>query len=211
MIQHGLAVPPGRAGRLWLQRRLETARRGADLLDRKLRILQGEVARLRESTAETSGAWEQEQADAEQWLLRAGLLNGQRAIRLSADRAPAEVRISYAVMMGVRFPSDVTVGLPPAAVIWESSVLTEARQAHRAALVAAVHHAVAAEALRVMEAEALVTRYRLSAVRDRWIPRLERALAEVTLAIEEQERTDAARLRLAIGTPGSGGDARRPG
>ena len=40
----GLAVPPGRAGRLWLQRRLETARGcGADLLDRKLRILQGEL------------------------------------------------------------------------------------------------------------------------------------------------------------------------
>jgi len=199
MIQRGLSVPPGRAGRLWLQRRLETARRGADLLDRKLRILQGEAGQLRESTAKTARAWDREQADAQQWLLRAGLLNGQRAIRLSADRSPAEVRVSYAVMMGVRFPADVTVDVPAEAV-WESPVLTAARQAHRTALVAAVRHAAAAEALRVMEAEALATRYRLSAVRDRWIPRLERALAEVTLAIEEQERTDAARLRLAVGS-----------
>jgi V/A-type H+-transporting ATPase subunit D len=199
MSQRALAVPPGRAGRLWLQRRLETARRGADLLDRKLRILQGEVGRLRESAAQTAAAWDRRQAEAEQWLLRAALLNGQRAIRLSADGVPADVRISYSVTMGVRFPADATVVLPPSAV-WESAVLTVARQAHRTALAAAVRHAATAEALRVMEAEALATRYRLRAVRDRWIPRLEQALADVTLAIEEQERTDAARLRLAEGS-----------
>jgi vacuolar-type H+-ATPase subunit D/Vma8 len=34
-------------------------------------------------------------------------------------------------------------------------------------------------------------------VQDRWIPRLEQALADVTFALEEQERADAARLRLA--------------
>ena len=55
-----------------------------------------------------------------------------------------------------------------------------------------------------MDAEALATRYRLNAVRDRWIPRLERAPAQLTLAIEEQERSDAARLRLAAGSPRSG-------
>jgi V/A-type H+-transporting ATPase subunit D len=76
-----------------------------------------------------------------------------------------------------------------------------ARQAHRAALAAAVRHAAAAEAERVIEAETVATRHRLRAIRDRWIPRLERALAEVTFAIEEQERADAARLRLAAGTP----------
>lgn len=97
-----LAVPPGRAGRLWLQRRLETARRGADLLDRKLRILQGEVGRLRESAAQTAAAWDHDQAEADQWLLRAALLNGQRAIRQSADGVPADVRISYSITMGVR-------------------------------------------------------------------------------------------------------------
>ena len=77
-------------------------------------------------------------------------------------------------------------------------MLTVARQAHRAALAAAIRHAAAAEALRVIEAEVLATRYRLRAVRDRWIPRLEQALAEVTFALEEQERSDAARLRLTV-------------
>lgn len=191
-----LVVPPGRAGRLWLQRRLGTAHRGADLLDRKLLILQGEVSRLRETAARTAADWEGRHADAGQWLLRAGLLEGQRAIRLSADAAFAEVTISYAVSMGVRYPADAAFAAPPVAT-WDSPVLAATRQAHREALAAAVRHAAAAEALRVIQAEALTTRYRLRAVRDRWIPRLEQALAEVTLAIEEQERSDAARLRLA--------------
>ena len=94
-------------------------------------------------------------------------------------------------------PADATFAVPPSAT-WESAVLTAARQAHRAALAAAVRHAVAAEALRVIEAELLATRHRLRAVRDRWIPGLEQALAEVTLALEEQERSDAARLRLSL-------------
>lgn len=42
----------------------------------------------------------------------------------------------------------------------------------------------------------LDTRYRVRVIKDRWMPQLERALAEVTLAIEEQEIADAARLRL---------------
>jgi vacuolar-type H+-ATPase subunit B/Vma2 len=80
---------------------------------------------------------------------------------------------------------------------WDSPALTATRQAHRAALAAAVRHAAAAEAVRVIEAEALATQYRLRAVRDRWIPRLEQALTDVTFAIEELERADAARLHLA--------------
>jgi len=191
-----LAVPPGRAGRLWLQRRLGTAHRGADLLERKVLILQEEVSRLQETAARTATDWQGRQADAGQWLLRAGLLEGQRAIRLSADATFAEVTISYAASMGVRYPADAALSVQPAAT-WDSPILAATRQAYREALAAAVRHAAAAEALRVIQAEALTTRYRLRAVRDRWIPRLDQALAEVTLALEEQERSDAARLRLA--------------
>jgi V/A-type H+/Na+-transporting ATPase subunit D len=209
MSRPGLAVPPGRAGRLWLLRRLETARRGADLLDRKLRILQGELSRLAESAAQSAAEWDRAQAGADRWLLRAGLLDGQRAIRLSADGSFAQVTISYASIMGTRFLAGAACIIPPAAA-WDGPVLAAARQAHRAALTAAVRHAAASEALRVMEAEALATRYRLRAVKDRWIPRLEQALAEVSLAIEEQERADAARLRLAAATA-VGGPERRTG
>lgn len=196
MSTPGLAVPPGRAGRLWLQRRLETARRGADLLDRKLRILQGELARLRDSATRAAAEWDRCQADADHWLLWAGMLSGQRAIRLSADSLSADVTITYASSMGVRYPAGAACTIPPPTA-WDGPALAAARQAQRAALTAAVRHAAAAQALRVIEAEATATRYRFRAVKDRWIPRLEQALGEVTFAIEEQERADAARLRLA--------------
>jgi V/A-type H+/Na+-transporting ATPase subunit D len=51
--------------------------------------------------------------------------------------------------------------------------------------------------VRVLDDEVRATRYRLRAVQDRWVRRLEQALAEVTFTLEEQERADAARLRLA--------------
>ena len=137
------------------------------------------------------------------------MLDGQRAIRLAADSLFADVTISYDSSMGVRYPAGATCTIPPPAA-WDGPALTAARQAQRAALTAAVRHAAAAEAVRVIEAEAVATRYRLRAVKDRWIPRLEQALAEVTFAIEEQERADAARLRLATRTV-TGAPARRAG
>jgi len=196
MSSRRLAVPPGRAGRLWLQRRLAVARRGADLLDRKLQVLRRELDQRRGWEASAAAEWQRRQADADSWLLRAALLGGERAVRLAAADTFAEVTISYAATMGVRYPADAacTTPLPAGA---DGPALTAAREAHRAALAAAVRHAAAAEALRVLEAETLATRYRLRAIRDRWIPRLEQALGEVTFAIEELERADAARLRLA--------------
>jgi V/A-type H+-transporting ATPase subunit D len=194
----GFTVPPGRAGRLWLTKRLAVARRGADLLDRKLRILLRETSRLTDVAARTAAEWDRCCADAERWLLRASMLGGERAIRLAVGDSAADVTISYAVTMGVRHPDGATCRIPASAT-WDGPALATAREAHGRALEAAVRHAAAAAALRAVEAETLATRYRLRAVRDRWIPRLEQALAEVTLALEEQELADSARLRLAAG------------
>ena len=108
-----LAVPPGRAGRLWLTRRLAVARRGADLLDRKLQVLRRELDRRRDSAARAAAEWEHRRADADGWLLRAALLGGERAIRLAAADTFAEVMISHAATMGVRYPADATCATPP--------------------------------------------------------------------------------------------------
>ena len=83
------------------------------------------------------------------------------------------------------------------AATWDSPVLARARQAHCAALAAAARHAAATASVRMIDEEVRVTGYRLRAVQDRWIPGLEQALADVTFAIEELERADAARLRVA--------------
>ena len=203
MSRLGFTVPPGRAGRLWLTRRLAVARRGADLLDRKLRILREETRRLRDAAARTAADWDRCCADAERRLLRASMLGGERAIRLAAGGSVADVAITYTATMGVRHPDAATCRISASAT-WDGPALAAAREAHGRALEAAVRHAAAAEALRIVEAETLATRYRLRAVRNRWIPRLEQALAEVTLALEEQELADSARLRLAArsGVPG---------
>lgn len=199
-----LAVPPGRAGRIWLLRRLETSRRAADLLDRKLRILQSELARLQAAAAETAAQWDRCQAEARTWLLRAALLGGERAVRLAGDGQVADVRVSYETTMGIRYPATAACTVPPA-LTWDSPVLAGARQAHRAALAAAARHAAATASVRLVNDEVRVTRYRLRAVQDRWIPGLEQALADVTFAIEELERADAARLRLASARARSSG------
>ena len=213
MSRLGFTVPPGRSGRLWLTRRLQVARRGADLLDRKLRILQAELDGRRAAAARTAAEWERCCADAQRSLLRASMLGGERAVRLAAgggaveggavEGGAAEVTISYQVTMGVRHPADASCQIPAPAG-WDGPAIAAARQAHGAALAAAVRHAAAAQTLRIIEAETRTTRYRLRAIKDRWIPRLEQALAEVTLALEEQELADAARLRLASARPGLG-------
>ncbi len=195
-----LSVPPGRAGRLWLERRLAVAYRGADLLDRKLRILAAELDGLRAAAAATGQEWQQRSREAERALLRASLLGGQRSVRLAAGQEFAEVTVSYTVTMGARHP-DGTECVVPGPATWDGPALAAARQAHAAALAAAVRHAAASAAVSVIEAETAATRYRLRAVRDRWIPRLQEALTQVEFVLEEQERADGARLRQALRQP----------
>ena len=196
MTQAKLAVPPGRSGRIWLVRRLETARRGADLLDRKLRILQAELLRRQAAAADAAARWEHCQAEARGWLVRLTFLSGERAVRLAASGQAADVAVSYETTMGIRYPARVACSCPPAGT-WDGPVAAGCRDAHRAALAAAAQHAAAAAAVAAVDSEARATRTRLRAIEDRWIPRLERALAEVTFTLEELERADAARLRLA--------------
>jgi V/A-type H+/Na+-transporting ATPase subunit D len=121
---------------------------------------------------------------------------GQRAIRLAGTDTPAEVDVGYAVTVGVRHPAAITCTFP-APESWTGPTLATAGQAHQASLEAAARYAAASAALRIMEAGTAATRQRLRAVRDRWIPLLERARDELALAIDEQERADGARLRLA--------------
>lgn len=125
-----LAVPPGRAGRLWLDRRLATGRRAADLLDRKLRILQSELGNLRAAAAAADLEWRQQSAEADRRLLLAALLGGERAVRLATAPGYADVQIGYAVTIGVRHPSDGSCTPPPGPDPWAGQPVEQARAAH---------------------------------------------------------------------------------
>lgn len=193
-------LPPGRAGRVWLQRRLEVARRGGDLLDQKLRLLHTERQRLTLLTERTAAAWQEAAQEADRWLLRGALLGGQRGIRLAAQEALADVEVTWTYLMGVRYPSEARFTAPPvepAEAPPDNAALVGAREAHARAADAAVAHAAAEAALRVVQAEELATRRRLRAIEDRWMPRLQEALAQIQLGLEEQEHAEGLRLRWA--------------
>ena len=185
---------------MWLQRRLAVAERGADLLDQKLRLLHAERQRLSVHAERTGEAWQAAAQEADQWLVRGALLGGQRGIRLAAHPGMADVEVAWTYLMGVRYPSEVRCTPAPSesgASPPDNAALVAARDAHRRAVEAAVTHAAAAAALRVLEVEEVATRRRLRAIEDRWMPRLQQALAQIQLGLEEQEHAEGVQLRWA--------------
>src|SRR5690349_558347 len=108
-------VPPGRAGRLWLIDRLRSGRLAASLLDRKLAILRIEQQRLRLRADQTRERWQERWRQADVWAVRAALVGGERELRLSAPADPVEVTISWASVMGVRYPTATECLTPQAA------------------------------------------------------------------------------------------------
>jgi V/A-type H+/Na+-transporting ATPase subunit D len=193
-------VPPGRAGRLWLRGRLDTARRGVALLDRKLRILRAEQDRLRLLAERTEAEWQVCCRNAQAWLTRAAMLGGEREIRLGTPAPAAEVDLVWGTVMWARYPVQaVCRPAEPTATDRApgTAALADAADAYRAALRAGVAHAAALEGRRVVDTEVVETRRRLRALSDRWIPRLEAALAQLTRQLDENERADAVRMRWA--------------
>lgn len=192
-------VPPGRTGRIWLQRRLLLARHAASRLDQKLRILRTEQAHAALLLEHTRPVWEERCREAETWLLRAVVLGGQAAVRPSSTPL-ADVSLAWTTSMGATYPTDSACVIPepdPRLATAPSSAVIEATAAYRRALDAAVRQAVAERAAQAIDAEVAATRQRLRGVQDRWIPRLETALTELGLTLDEAERAEGVRLRWA--------------
>jgi V/A-type H+-transporting ATPase subunit D len=184
---------------MWLRRRLATAGRGREQLDRKLRILVPELQRRHLHAERARADWVAACAEARTWLLRAVLLGGEDAVRGAVADRPAEVDISWATTMGLSFPAGVRVTLPDAA--WATpaanAAVGPAARAFATALRAGAASAAADEAVRRVQAEIEVTRRRVRALDKRWLPFLESALAERELVLEQAEQEDGARLRRA--------------
>lgn len=207
--------PPGRAGRPWLAHRLEVARRGAELLQEKQHALLRERARLEPVCARAHSDWELRAREAEGWLARAAMLGGERQLDF-VPAALAHVTVSWRTILGVRCPADPQLDLPserelvPAGA---SAAVYGAATAHRRALEAAVHVAVAERALERIETDLRATMLRRVAIERRWIPAHERALAALELGLDEVEREDSARVRRITASDGSAGTSAnyRPG
>ncbi len=196
-------MPPGRAGRLWLERRIGVARRAADVLDRRLHILATHQARLEADAGRAEAHWRGRHTEAETWLLRVAVLGHRRGIRAAAaDRPEAEIELGREVVAGVAYPvlvrftaGDRALSAAPVA----TAAVDPAARACTAALEAAVRYALADGAARAVRAEAEQTRVRRRAVEDRWLPRLDERLHTLTAALDEQERAEATSRRRRLG------------
>jgi V/A-type H+-transporting ATPase subunit D len=192
---------------MWLRGRLDTAERGRDQLDRKLRILIPELHRLETRLYRREEAWAAAWREAQTWLLRAGLLGGQDAIRNASTAQPADVEISWISAMGLTYPEDAVIS--PAAVgdrtVPGNAAIVPAAHAFRVALLAGARVAATQEAVRRLDHEIAVTRRRMRALDTRWLPWLHHALGLLELTLEQAELEDGMRLRRAASTPWSGG------
>jgi V/A-type H+-transporting ATPase subunit D len=199
-----VSAPTGRSGRLRLAHQIDVARRGSDLLERKQRILGGEVTRLRLLTRRSREDWQDAAADAARWLRRCQGLDGAERVAAVAAPEPAVVRVNWLAAMGVVYPGEVVTVLPPEHPTAGSSALVLALRAHRRALEVAARHAAAERALALVTVELEVTRLRQQAIERRLLPRLTGRLRQLEAQLDELEREENVRLRWAAGTRDGG-------
>jgi len=198
-------LPPGRAGRMWLARRLEVATRGGELLEQKLRILLSEEQDFALRAARARTEWESAVTDLDQWTLRSAMLSGERAVRLASNGETASVHVVWRLTMGVHYPAAAECTIPsPAATAFtpDNSAVAQAARAAERVVRAGADCAVAETALGSVRAEAHATRRKLRALRERWIPRLEAAQSTLLLALDDEEHDEHVRLRWAAGPTG---------
>ena len=197
-----MRIPPGRAGRLWLLRRLDVARRGADVLDQKRQTLLREQERLAKRLAETTTEWEWRAVAAAEWNTRALTIAGPRRLLLSAFHraARAEVSVEWRNTIGVVVPASASVKVgasPDFVALGGGSTVALAARAHERALAAAAAYAAARMAHDAISAELATTTRRVRAIERRWIPQHEAELARLELRLEEVELEDVARAHWA--------------
>jgi V/A-type H+-transporting ATPase subunit D len=195
-----LRIPPGRAGRTWLVGRLEIARRGAELLDRKRQALLREQARVSNEADAARRAWREAAERAELWSARAAVLDGAGRLELLARHVeqPATLEVGWSNLMGARLLSLDAVVVPeplPVSALGGSSAAVIAARACGEATQAAARWAVSEHAEHELSAELGRTARRLRGLRDRLIPELEAALAGLNLVLDENQREQAARVR----------------
>lgn len=195
-------VPPGRAGRLWLDGRLASARRGAALLDRKRQLLRRQLEGMAGRRTAAAAEWEAAAIEAERWGRRAVVLGGAAEVSGAADAVAgrAEAVVPWRNTMGVRHPGEPRLSvpdLPPAVAAATNTAVASAAAAYRRAVAAAAEHGALEMSWRVLEAELRATERHLRAIERRRLPALEEALRQLTLRLEELERQERVVTRWA--------------
>ena len=194
-------IPPGRAGRMWLRHRIDTATRARATLEMKLNRLQDEHERLDRDVRQLTAQWRGEVECAEEWLLRALLQGGRHGVDLASPGLQGEVVVGWTSTMGVRHPGEAEYRPPAAesAQVDTGTAVGHARSAYRTAALTGVRLAAASDAARAVAAEVAATRRRLRALDRRALPRLSASLARLELDLEERDHAEHAARRVVLG------------
>lgn len=187
----------GRAAKVQIERRLETARHGARLLDRKQHLLGDQLEQVQLNAELACKEWESLAREAALWMRRCAALDGSARIESAAPLEASTVVLKWGNAMGVRFPEGSECRLPELPPMGGSSALSYTASAHRRALVAGVRYAALKRAAMQLSAELAATRTRQRAVENRWIPRLENNLQTIRRLLDAQELEESLRLRWA--------------
>jgi len=113
--------------------------------------------------------------------------------------------------MGAHLPRADAIDIPeppPISALGGSSAAVLLARACSEAARAAARYAIAERASAELSAELGRAARRLRALRDRWIPQHEQALAALDLALDEAQREQAIRVRWLIGDAGESSRSR---
>lgn len=186
-----------------LRRDRAAAERSAELLDRKREVLLREIARRERLRDELRGVVAMHYADARQRLGVARVDLGLAAIEAAALAQPARFAITQRVtsVMGVRIPQ-LTASVEPYRAFYGAAATAESLDECGAAFAALIPHlvALAQEESAVVRLSAAMkkTAKLLNALQKVVLPRIESEIHAIVDGIEEDERDEAVRRRVAV-------------
>ncbi len=186
-----------RAGRLRLVARHDLATHASELLHSKEEALERERIRLEGHAKRAQEEWIRACRVATSELVRARMLGASAELaRLHAGNT-ASVTPDWQASMGIVYPGGVDCVPGPRPTVTSTAALRPAIDAYRVALAAAGPHAAASAAVERLDAELAATRRRRRAIEDRLRPALSSALRELDQHLDELDRDEALRVRMA--------------
>jgi V/A-type H+/Na+-transporting ATPase subunit D len=202
MTPIGADMAPTRAGLLRVRQRLDTARRGFELLDRKRDVLIGEILSTVEEAEGVRHEARDRFAQAYEGLEVARAVMGTERVRrmaLSGERR-VDVAITPRSVMGVIVPSvryEVKDGTPTYGSGTSSVVMDQARLDWAAVLELIGRLAEKVTTVWRLSLELRQTQRRLNALEHLYIPMYQEALERIEQVLEEKEREEFYRAKRA--------------
>ena len=192
--------PQNRAARMQLVQRRDLAGHAVSLLSSKEEGLQHERSRLKGHASRSEQRWRARCAEASAWLVRARALGADDELRalIAHGPTPASVRPEWKMSMGITYPGSVNCDPGSEPIVSSTAALRPTIDAYRNALEAAAEHAATTKALNRLDRELAATRRRRRAIEEHLIPGLDADIHRLDLHLDEQERDEALRVRLAV-------------